>query len=269
MPDNKSQRCDLGKFLRSRRERIDPSTVGLPTDRRRRKPGLRREEVAVLAGLSTSWYAYLEQGRDINPSPEVLDSLARVLQLSEDERGYLHLLAYGRRPLTAPASQPHDYDLLWEIVRAFRSPYPVYARNMQLDVLAWNDATEEWYTDFGKFPRQHRNVAWWMLVEPEARERFVNWEENAWYIVGRLRAASATMLGDRRLTCLITELSNVSPEFGAWWPDYPVCSQRPNTWSLRHPTLGVQAMQVVVVRPVWADNFAVVLHLPVSDVVDD
>jgi transcriptional regulator with XRE-family HTH domain len=264
--DETSSRRDLGSFLRSRRERIAPSEVGLPTSRRRRTAGLRREEVAVLAGLSPTWYTYLEQGRDIRPSTEVLDSLAGVLQLNEDERGYLHLLAYGQRPpLKGLPSQPHGEELLWELIRSFDSRYPHYAANRHADVLAWNDAATEWYTDFAKLADQYRNTVWWALREPEAHERLVNWEEDPRDMVGRLRSASANGPDDGRLANLISELRDVSPEFKEWWPNYQINNQAPAIRWLRHPTHGVQAMRLVVLFPVGTPGIGIALHLPITD----
>lgn len=267
MSDKASHRCELGKFLRNRRARIDPSVVGLPTGRRR-TPGLRREEVAVLAGLSPTWYTYLEQGRDIKPSPELLNSLARVLRLNEDERSYLHVLAYGRRPPpeASPALQPDDTVLLCELVETFDSRYPVYAVNSNADVLAWNDAVVEWYTDFAELPDPHRNSVWWVLMEPEARERFVNWDEVARDMVGQLRAmAAADEVDNERLAHLIEELHDLSPEFRIWWPDYQLSNEEPRPRTLRHPIRGVQAMRMVVVLPVGVGDARLIVHLPVTE----
>ncbi|MGQ4598079.1 MmyB family transcriptional regulator [Nocardia sp. R6R-6] len=266
MLDKEPQRLEMGKFLRSRRERIDPSTVGLPAGRRRRTAGLRREDVAILAGLSPTWYTYIEQGRDINPSSEVLDSLAQVLQLSEGERSYLHLLSCGRLPPPSPVvRQPSHEKLLWEIVWAFDSRCPVYAVTCSADVLAWNDAAEKCYTNFAKLPDQQRNIAWWMFTEPEARERFVDWEGAARNLVGRLRTMAAKGLDNERLTYLVNELSDLSPEFRAWWSEYPVSSHDPDIVRFRHSVLGVQARRLVAVSPNVMGNEVVVLHLPTSD----
>lgn len=155
-----NRRRELADFLRSRRARVMPADVGLPTSLRRRAAGLRREEVAVLAGLSPSWYTYLEQGRDINPSAEVLDSLARVLGLTEDERRYLHTLAYGGvttpRPLVDELAAAEIARQL--VATAAESPYPVYAINYYCDLIAWNRATASYYADFGQLPVQRRNM---------------------------------------------------------------------------------------------------------------
>jgi transcriptional regulator with XRE-family HTH domain len=175
-----SSRRELARFLRSRRERIRPSDVGLPDGPRRRAQGLRREEVAVLAGLSPTWYAYLEQGRGIHPSREVLDSLARALRLTEDERRYLHNLAHGAG--THPSRLPAEVsaiDLIRQVVAQFEeSPCPVYAADQYCDLLAWNRAACEWYDDWNAMPVQERNILRWMLVSPAAQLRLLDLEED-------------------------------------------------------------------------------------------
>ncbi len=265
MADDDHRRRELGAFLRSRRERIEPESVGLPAGRRRRTTGLRREEVAVLAGLSPTWYTYLEQGRDIHPSHEVLDSLARMLQLNDDERSYIYMLAYGQRPpkdslLREPAAEA----LLWQIAQGYNAN-PVFVANQIADVLAWNDAATEWYTDFAKLSDEHRNTVWWTLMEPEARERLVMWEEEARDVVGRLRTVSAARPGDRRLAQLIAELKSACPEMRKWWSDHEIRSQAPRVRWLRHPQLGVQAMNLVVAYPAGLDGIGIAFHLPVPD----
>ncbi len=265
MTDNEHRRRELGAFLRSRRERIDPETVGLPTGRRRRTSGLRREEVAVLAGLSPTWYTYLEQGRDIHPSHEVLDSLVRMLQLNDDERSYIYLLAYGQRPVKdSPLREANTEAILWQIADAYK-PSPVYVANQVADVLTWNAAATEWYTDFAKLPDEHRNTVWWTLMEPDARERLVMWDDEAKDVIGRLRAVSAVRPGDRRLSQLIADLMKGSPEMRRWWSDHEIRSQAPRVRWLRHPQLGVRAMNLVVAYPAGMDGIGIAFHLPVPD----
>jgi transcriptional regulator with XRE-family HTH domain len=170
---------ELAGFLRSRRARIDPEQVGFPVGARRRSQGLRREEVAVLAGVSPTWYTYLEQGRNINPSPEVLDSLAQVLLLTEDERRYVHLLALGHPPVVT-AQPSGSSDLLADVVAAIGDcPHPLYAENHRGDVIAWNQAAVHWYTDFAALPTGRCNMLWWLMTSPEARQRIPDWAEDA------------------------------------------------------------------------------------------
>ncbi len=260
---NEVSRRELGSFLRSRRERIDPTTVGLPGGRRRRTAGLRREEVAILAGVSPTWYTYLEQGRSINPSVEVLDSLARVLKLSEDEWSYLHLLAYGQQTFGDDVrDEPRIEALIWQLVEAHDPHQPVFAANQIADILAWNTSAVEWFTDFGKLPEGRRNAVWWTFMDPLARERLVYWEEEARDVMGRLRAVSARRPGDTRLTSLVADLNDGSPDFRAWWKDHSISGQTPRLRWLRHPVHGIRAMNLMVAYPVGTEEIGIEFHLP-------
>jgi len=259
-------REELARFLRSRRERITPADVGLPAGLRRRAVGLRREEVAVLAGLSPTWYTYLEQGRDIHPSPEVLDSLARVLRLTEDERRYLHILTFGAvsnpRPL---ASDLSSEELTRQLVLSTNSsPYPVYGCDVYCGLIAWNRAATGYYTDFGQLPPERRNMLRWLLESPLAKERLPDWAEEVRDIVARWRAW-VTALGpeDERLRRQVAEFRDLSPEFGRWWDGHDVRQTRSRLRRLRHPTLGEQLMRVVSVQAADFAPCMAIFHLPV------
>jgi transcriptional regulator with XRE-family HTH domain len=262
--DNRS-RHELGRFLRSRRERVKPEDVGFPVGPRRRATGLRREEVAVLAGLSPTWYTYLEQGRDIHPSPQVLDSLARVLRLTEDERRYVHTLIYGQviepQPLDAEVSA--DEVMRQITATAELSPYPLFTGNVYGDLISWNHAATEWYDDWGRLPPEERNVMRWLFTSPVAKERFVDWEEEMLDNVARWRAEAAKRPTDARMQQIIAELYEVSPEFARWWDDQHVREQRVRLRRLRHPRRGVQALRVVLLRAPEFPEVAAVFHVPV------
>lgn len=261
-----ANREELGRFLRSRRARLDPADLGLPAGQRRRTPGLRREEVAVLAGLSTSWYTYLEQGRPITPSAEVLDSLAKVLRMTEDERRHLHVLALGhvRRPASlVPYSSGQE--VLRQAVRQLAdSPYPAYAGDHRGDLLAWNDAATRWYEDWGRFPVEHRNIVWWMLLAPQARVRLADWEAETRDSLARWRAASARWPTDPRTVELISELRDRSPEFARWWAGHDVQEHRSRIRRFHHPERGPQAVRILPVMSPEFPTSAIILHLPVE-----
>lgn len=260
---------ELGLFLRSRRERLTPADVGLPGTGRRRTPGLRREELALLAGISATWYTYLEQGRPINPSAEVLDALARVLVLSEDERRYLHLLALGRPPASSPSTQvspgeePAVAALPQRLVLALGiGGFPVYAANSHADILAWNEATSEWFTDFGRLPPHQRNMAWWMFTRAEARARFVDWGADAADLVARLRTVYAARPDDPEMARLVTRVSAVSADFRRLWNAHEVREQRMRSRHMVHPELGARSFDIVILRLVEKHDLAIVAHLP-------
>lgn len=261
---SEDSRRELANFLRSRRARVTPAEVGLPAGGRRRATGLRREEVAVLAGLSPTWYTYLEQGRDIHPSDEVLDSLARVLGLTEDERRYLHRLAHGHAGRPRPLA---DEATAEEIVRQLvlsqeTSPYPVYAANQYGDLIAWNRAATSYYTDFGKLSPRPPNMMHWLLTAPEARQRLADWSTDAPDVVARWRWVTAAHEGDPRVQAMVSELRQLSPEFGRWWDGHDVREHRSRLRRFRHPELGEQVMRLIVVRAPEFEPWIVVFHLP-------
>lgn len=222
----------------------------------------------MLAGLSPTWYTYLEQGRDIHPSVEVLDSLARVLGLTEDERRYMHVLAHGDvrkpRPLVSDLSARELVQQL--VLTADTSPYPVYAVDLYCDLIAWNRAATTYYTDFGKLPEDQRNMMRWLLEGREARERLLDWSEDTRDVVARWRAMTAKRDGGSRLQSLVAEFKQLSPDFGRWWEGHDVQEHRSRLRRFRHPRRGEQSMHLIVVQA--ADFFpcVVVFHVPTTTV---
>jgi len=203
--------------------------------------------VAVLAGLSPTWYTYLEQSRDIRPSPEVLDSLARVLGLNEDERRYIHTLAYGQviRPMPLETELSAEEMMREVVALTDHSPYPVYAANQYSDLIAWNRAAAEWYDDWSQYPEGERNIVRWMLTSPRAKVRLLNWESDTRDVVARWRGEAAKWPNDECLRQRVDELSRLSPVFAEWWADHDVREHRTRIRRFRHPRWGVQALRIV------------------------
>ncbi|MFB9839926.1 helix-turn-helix transcriptional regulator [Actinoallomurus acaciae] len=229
------RRRELGAFLRSRRERISPAETGLPTTGRRRTPGLRREEIALLAGISATWYTYLEQGRDVRPSGQVLEALATALRLSEHERDHLLHLA-GDTP-DEPADEPEPLAPGVADVPALVEPNPSYVTGVRYDVLCHNPSAAELFKGIDTMPEP--NLARWVFTEPAARQVLVDWEREAQNVLARLRAATGRHPDHPRFTRLIEELHTASPQVRAWWPRYDIQVSRSGTKRLRHPRLGV------------------------------
>ena len=263
--DERSRR-ELASFLRSRRERISPASVGLPTGSRRRTSGLRREEVAVLAGLSPTWYTYLEQGRDIQPSGEVLNSLARVLRLSEDERRYLFDLAHGPGELGHPLSgQVRAAELIRQIVDLHASSaLPVYAADQYCDVVAWNPAATEWYADWASMPDRDRNLLKWMLGSAQARSRLVDWTDDVRDTIARWRVVFARESLDERMRQLWTECSRLHGEFTTWWNDHDVLEHRTAVRRLRHDRFGERALRVIPMQTPECGPCIIAVHVPAT-----
>jgi transcriptional regulator with XRE-family HTH domain len=221
------QRRELGAFLRSRRERLTPAEAGLPRTGRRRTPGLRREEIAVLAGISATWYTYLEQGRDIRASDQVLTALAAVLRLDRHERGHLFQLAGHARPSEEPESLPAEVAGIPLLLQ----PHPAYIIDGNYDVLSHNQAAEEL---FPNLTTGRPNFVRWVFLEPAARDIVADWAPEARGLLARLRMLAGRHPGDPRYTRLIDELTEHSPEFRTWWPQYDVQAQRSGRKRLRH-----------------------------------
>ncbi|MGC4807105.1 helix-turn-helix transcriptional regulator [Micromonospora sp. DT233] len=233
MPD---QRRELAAFLRSRRERMAPAEAGLPATGRRRTPGLRREELAVLAGVSATWYTYLEQGRDIRASDQVLSAIAAALRLDGYERDHLFRLA--GHPVTDDASGPEPLAPEAAAVPLLLQPHPAYLIGAAYDVLSHNQAAVELFPAlFGG----HRppNFVRWTFTEPLAREVLVDWTVEARGLLARLRALAGRHPTDPRFARLIEELHEASAEVRAWWPQYEVQPRHSGRKRLRHPQHGV------------------------------
>lgn len=188
------RRAELAEFLRSRRERLTPQQAGVIYTGRRRTPGLRREEVAQLGGMSTTWYTWLEQGRDIKVSDQVLDSLSRTLQLDHDERSHLFALVSAPDPTTTTECDAVTPQM--RAVLAKLDPYPACVQGGKYDLLAYNTALRLLLTDLDDVPRDQRNCVWLTFTHPAWRESIVNWEATAARMVANLRVAMADHVGD-------------------------------------------------------------------------
>ncbi|MET8453065.1 helix-turn-helix transcriptional regulator [Streptomyces sp. NPDC005209] len=219
MPTQPNQRRELAAFLRSRRERITPDQVGLPPSGRRRTPGLRREELALLAGISATWYTYLEQGRDIRASDQVLGALASALRLDRHERGHLFRLA-GHVP-AVDIEVPESLAAEVAAVPLLLQPHPAYIIGGNYDVLSHNQAAVDLFPHLTAADGR-ANFARWTFLEPAARDVLVDWESEARGLLARLRTLAGRHPDDPRYTRLIDELNAGSPEVRAWWPQYDV-----------------------------------------------
>ena len=221
----------LGDYLRARREQIRPDDVGLIGGARRRVPGLRREELALLAGISVDYYLRLEQGRDKNPSAEVINALATALKLDVKATEYLHQLAAPKATRAQPAGGETAADGTDELIAQF--PMPAIVASRCLDVLAANPLARALSAGFVP----GRNFLRWRLLDPEARERFVDWEEATDVAVSGLREAAGSDPDDPRLRALIDELSSTSERFRELWARADV-GYRAGVMHLRHPQVG-------------------------------
>jgi len=231
-----SRRAELGGFLKTRRAGLRPEDVGLPPGPRRRTPGLRREEVALLAGVGVSWYTWLEQGRPINASSQVLDAVARTLQLDGAERWHLYRLAEAM-PLRSWASATVIPHAVGDVLRTL-DPLPAVLINSRFDLIETNDAHEEMFWNWHSLPCVHKNLLWCAVTEPRAREMLLNYGEEIPHMVARLRAAYAQHVGDPEWEEDIRRLASLSPEFAELWARHEVAGPAARTLRFRHPEAG-------------------------------
>ncbi|MGW2616384.1 helix-turn-helix transcriptional regulator [Streptomyces sp. NPDC001500] len=226
---------DLGDFLRSRRARIRPEEVGLPSHGRRRVPGLRREEVAQLAGVSVDYYIRLEQGRGPAVSDAVLDAVARVLRLDDTEHAYLRAVARPRRSAgrpSAPRVRPGVRALLDSMERT-----PAFVLDQRMDVLAWNPLADAVF-GYGRTGPEGRSIPRHVFLDPGSRDFYPEWSAVAVQCVAHLRMLAGHHQDDRRLTALVGELSLKSEDFRRLWADHPVRECAYGVKRIQHPVAG-------------------------------
>jgi transcriptional regulator with XRE-family HTH domain len=235
-PKSERRRIELGKFLRTRRARLSPADFDMPAGSRRRTPGLRREELALLAGVGVSWYTWLEQGREINVSTQVLDALARTLRLDRAERWHMYVLAEAV-PVAVNTGRGQVTEELTEILHSL-DPLPAVVTNARFDILAENDAYRDLFCDWHSLPCIHRNTLWCTLTEPAARDKFPQYEESVRYQVARFRAAYARHVGDQDWEEDIRRLTLLSSEFAELWARHEVAEFRPSIRTFIHRHAG-------------------------------
>lgn len=213
----------LGTYLKDRRAKLDPSTLGL-SSARRRTPGLRREEVAARANVSATWYTWLEQGRGGAPSAEVLDRIARALILSDVEREHLFLLALGRPPeVRFQNGTDHEVTPRLQRVLDALELSPAYIRNSMWDILAWNRAASVVLADYGAMPLEERNSLRLVFCNPQTRAKMMNWEQDARFVVAAFRADTARAgASAEKVRAMVNDLCRVSPEFASMWRENDV-----------------------------------------------
>jgi transcriptional regulator with XRE-family HTH domain len=231
----------LGTYLKDRRAKLDPAALGFSA-KRRRTPGLRREEVAQRANISSTWYAWLEQGRGGAPSADVLDRIAGALMLTDVEREHLFLLGLGRPPEVRYRKSEGITPRLQRVLDAL-DPIPAQIRTATWDVVAWNKAATVMLIDFGSLPPEQRNVLRFVFLDPSFRAAQYDWESVARFVVGAFRVDAARAGAAAEVEPLVEELCGLSPEFKAMWRDHNVQSHSEAVKHIRHPVLGPLAFE--------------------------
>ncbi|GHO79911.1 hypothetical protein KSD_76820 [Ktedonobacter sp. SOSP1-85] len=255
---------ELGDFLRTRRARLTPEEVGLPRGTRRKTPGLRRAEVAQLVGVSVDWYTWLEQGRSITPSTQVLERLVQTLRLDANERTHLFLLAQQQPPpalllepeIVSPALQ-HFLDQF--------GPRPAFVSGRRWDILAWNDAGCAVFGDYRRMTTRERNTIWRIFTDPSSRQFVVDWEEDARQLLAQFRSMCGRYPGDAQLAELIHDLMLASPEFRAWWPDHEVRGGQEGRKTLNHPQVGHLVFERLTFQVFDTPDLKVTVYTPLEE----
>jgi len=252
------ERKRLGTFLSSRRARLQPGDLGLPVGQRR-TPGLRRDEVALLAGMSVSWYTWLEQGRDIGVSAEVLTRLSTVLRLDRAETQHLFALSSRHFPTVAMSGEPSER--LAYLVQAI-DPVPAYVRNIRLDILAWNPAAADLFVDYGRLEPHERNTLRLLFLYPPYRSLMRDWEQMVRGTLHVFCAARAKASDKAPFDRLIEEIRAESEEFRTWWPEIDVRGFDEGMKRLRHPTHGLLDLTYVALIPEGRPDLSFVTYIP-------
>lgn len=246
------QRQELGAFLRARRQALRPDDVGVPEGvNRRRTPGLRREEIAQLAGMSVSWYTRLEQGKDVQFSSKALARLAEALQFSAAQREYVFTLARGDTLGVEPARAESVSSTLQDVLDA-QGDKPAYLIDARLNLLAWNQATVNVFgisDDLAGVPAEERNLLW-LIFTDGSRYLLVDWERHAKLLLAQFRDASRHLISDPWFDRFIKRLEQRSPEFAEWWFRYDVERVQATEKVVNHPAVGQIALKQTVLQVV-------------------
>jgi transcriptional regulator with XRE-family HTH domain len=259
--DDERRRAELADFLRKRRASLQPEDVGLPpAEGRRRTPGLRREEVAVVSGVGSTWYTWLEQGRDVRASEDVLEAIARGMRMSDAERE--HLLLLGRGNGSLPPAPPEEPSPALRRLVASLDPHPAYVVSARWDYICWNRALALAMGDPAELPEGRRNQLWRFFMYPERREQLEDWKAASRRLVARFRADYAHHSNDPAFTCLVEDLRERSPLFRKLWAKHEVAGTGDGTKRINHPEHGLLVFEHAVFRHAENPEHRLVLYSP-------
>jgi len=242
------KRSDLSAFVRQRRAALRPEDFGFKDGSNRRVVGLRREEVAAIAGIGLTWYTWFEQGRDINVSTAFLENIARALMLDPSERSYLYFLA--EKPLTVRSTDKKCFRLEPSLVRLANGlgARPAYIKDLRWNLLYWNRAASFVFGEFSEVPKEDRNIAWLTFADGPFRYTMENWEQDARRLVARLRADYASTAGDKLFQHLIDRLLESSDDFRRIWKTHAVLETAAGTRQVNIKRFGTLEFDYTVCR---------------------
>jgi transcriptional regulator with XRE-family HTH domain len=253
---------ELGEFLKACRNKIKPEQMGLSAGTRRRIPGLRREEVAQLAGMGLTWYTWLEQGRAINVSDAVLDSLSRVFLLTNEERRHLYALA--NKSVPKPTTDLHIInDRVIHFFNKLDLLYcPAYINDSRWNIIKWNKYADAVFGDFSKLPAHEQNTMYLMFCNEQYMSLFEHWELHAQEMLARFHAAFARNIDDPWYNDFIQDMKNKCPQFASWWALYNVNSMTNIIKNIKHPTLGALTFDFLTLDIHDSPNLTLVIYNP-------
>lgn len=249
----------LAAFLRERRERLRPETSA----GRRRTPGLRREEVAARAGVSVTWYTWLEQGRGGAPSDQVLESLAAALELDSDARELLFLLAHQRPPPLTTVATPAVPPAVQHVIDAMPIS-PALVKTPTWDVVAWNEAARVVLGDYAEIDPAERNLLRRMFLDPRARESQLDWEHNASFVIAVFRMGVARIGGSAAADALVAELQQASADFRRLWANTEPRSHGIGIKQLARPGIGTISLETAAFSVDGVDGLTVIVFTPAT-----
>lgn len=255
---------ELADFLKTRRAKILPSQAGLSTGTRRRTPGLRREEVTQLAGIGLTWYTWLEQGRPIHVSTQVIENLSKVLLLDKQERIHLYLLANQPLPTDIPGYQGTVSPILQHVLDSLIF-CPSLVTDQRWNVIAWNKAACLIFDDFSEMNVRERNIVWAMFTDDKYKQLFVDWNLHAKGLLGRFRSAFGQYIEDSWLAQFIDDLKIQSTEFNLWWPLHEIQSNSEVYKQLNHPVAGILDFEVSNFDVSDNSGLKLIVHVPLSE----
>jgi len=253
---------ELAEFLRSRRARLLPEQVGLPAGTRRRTPGLRRAEVAQLAGVSPEWYTWLEQGRDIHASTQMVESLAKALQLDSNERAHLFLLALRQPQPVETFSAATISPTLQQFLNQLRT-IPACVVDARFNVVAQNSAHRLIFGDYASGPERERNLIWRIFAKP-AQHRSPELQELLRVYVAQFRVSYGRFINDPWWTEQIAELNRISLEFRELWIRHDVLNVSEGHKTIHHPQLGDLVFDFLFFQTVDSSDLRLMIHTPRS-----
>lgn len=256
----------LSAFLKGQRAKISPESVGLPPGTRRRTPGLRREEVAQLAGVSTTWYTWLEQGRDIQVSSSVLDCVASALQLNADERRYLYSLALesGAEPYTVKHEAVKISPSLQKIITELKY-CPVMISDRKCNIVGWNRAAAYVFLDFDRIPPEERNMIRLLFTRREFQRLAVNWEQFASGFLSMFRSYYGQYVEDEWYDHFLEEMKNGHPDFNRMWEQSQVSYAPEVHLEFRHAKAGKMVYELTSLKVYGNDDLRCSIYTPSPD----